>query len=358
MAKIKRQGTCPGTYPNANQLYKDMMLRPVLLMLLALLLAACGPQSDSSQALSVTLPPEDDERVLLATPDPTQPPPTFTPDLTPTDTPTVTPTPTPTPTPEPTAIPQQVDHYLLARPISSDGVDYLDRTYGYGDTQRDARPVHYGVDFFNPTGTPVLAAAAGTVIYAGDDLETLFGPQPDYYGNLIVIEHEFRSPENLPVFTLYGHLDRVLVGTGHVVEEGEQIGFVGGTGVAIGPHLHFEVRVGDPTDFGSTRNPDLWIKPYVGFGTLAARVVNSDGEFLPGEGLTIRSLADGTNRYAFTYASDAVNSSAGWGENVTMGDMPMGSYEVYISNAGRVWFRGQVEIQPNQTTWLEIVIDR
>ena len=335
-----------------------MLRARILWLALALLAAACSPQSGNPQALSVTLPPEDDERVLLATAEPTQPPPTLTPNLTPSATPTITPSPTVMPTPEPTAIPQQVDHYHLARPISSNGVDYLDRTYSYGDTQDGARPVHHGVDFFNPSGTPVLAAAAGTVIYAGDDLETLFAPQPDYYGNLVVIEHEFRSPENLPVFTLYGHLDRVLVGAGHVVEEGEQIGFVGAAGVAIGPHLHFEVRVGDPTDFGATRNPDLWIKPYVGFGTLAARVVNNAGELQPGEGLTIRSLADGHARYAFTYASDAVNSSAGWGENVTMGDLPMGTYEVYISDEGRIWFRGQVEIRPNQTTWLEIVMDR
>lgn len=327
----------------------------MLLLGLALLAAACGPQSTSPQALSVTLPPDDDERVLLATREPTAPPPTQTPNLTP---PSATPSPTATLTPTPTPIPQQVDHYWLARPIASSGVDYLDRTYGYGDTQGGARPVHHGVDFFNPSGTPVLAAAAGTVIYAGDDLENLFGPRPDYYGNLVVIEHEFRSPENLPVYTLYGHLERVTVGVRRQVEEGEQIGFVGATGVAIGPHLHFEVRVGDPTDFGATRNPDLWIIPYVGFGTLAARVVNAAGEPLPGEGLTVRSLADGNRRYAFTYASDSVNSSAAWGENVTLGDLPAGSYEVYISDEGRIWFRGQVEIRPNQTSWLEIVIDR
>ena len=54
---------------------------------------------------------------------------------------------------------------------------------------------------------------------------------------------KFLSPEGLPVFTLYGHMKSTNVQTGQSVEAGDVIGFVGATGVAFGPHLHFEVLV-------------------------------------------------------------------------------------------------------------------
>ena len=52
------------------------------------------------------------------------------------------------------------------------------------------------------------------MFYAGDDLTTRFGPQNNYYGNLVVIQHNFLSPDGQPVYTLYGHMDQVLVQAG------------------------------------------------------------------------------------------------------------------------------------------------
>ncbi|MFN8373511.1 MAG: peptidoglycan DD-metalloendopeptidase family protein [Anaerolineae bacterium] len=263
----------------------------------------------------------------------------------PTDTPTITPT-----------LPR-IDHYALSRPIASTGIDYLDRTYSYGDTQQGTRPVHLGVDFANPRGTPVLAAAAGTVYYAGDDSERMFGPQLVYYGNLVVIEHDFPSPEGLPVYTLYGHLQSTSVTTGQRVNQGDQIGVVGDTGVAIGSHLHLEVRLGDPEDYHNTRNPDLWIFPYPSFGTLAGRVTEN-GELVYGLSITIQSLEGGSTRYAFTYADNSVNSDATFGENFTFGDLPEGQFEVFVSTEnGHIRFRQTILIQRGRTTWLDMPLD-
>jgi murein DD-endopeptidase MepM/ murein hydrolase activator NlpD len=93
---------------------------------------------------------------------------------------------------------------------------------------------HPGIDIAVPTGTPIRAAAAGTVIYAG----WLGG-----YGNLVVIDHGNQ------LATAYGHQSSIAAGNGSVVSQGQVIGYVGCTGYCFGPHLHFEVRVnGQPVN--------------------------------------------------------------------------------------------------------------
>jgi murein DD-endopeptidase MepM/ murein hydrolase activator NlpD len=94
--------------------------------------------------------------------------------------------------------------------------------------------MHEGIDIGAPSGTPIRAAAAGTVIYAG----WLGG-----YGNLTVIDH------GGGVATAYGHQSSLAAGNGAFVAQGQVIGYVGSTGHSTGPHLHFEVRVnGVPQD--------------------------------------------------------------------------------------------------------------
>jgi murein DD-endopeptidase MepM/ murein hydrolase activator NlpD len=94
--------------------------------------------------------------------------------------------------------------------------------------------MHEGLDLGAAYGTPIVAAAAGTVIYAG----WLGG-----YGNLTVIDH------GGGLATAYGHQSQIAVSSGQQVTQGQVIGNVGSTGHSTGPHLHFEVRVnGQPVD--------------------------------------------------------------------------------------------------------------
>jgi murein DD-endopeptidase MepM/ murein hydrolase activator NlpD len=94
---------------------------------------------------------------------------------------------------------------------------------------------HNGLDLGAPAGTPVKAAKTGTVSFAG--------PAGDY-GNLIIVDHPGGGS------TYYAHLRSLGVKAGQAVEQGQQIGAVGSTGLASGPHLHFEVRdpLGRPVD--------------------------------------------------------------------------------------------------------------
>ncbi len=90
---------------------------------------------------------------------------------------------------------------------------------------------HKGIDYAAPSGTPVKATSDGTVSFAG----TQRG-----YGKLIVLKHAG------PYETAYGHLSRFEKGlaNGSRVKQGDIIGYVGMTGMATGPHLHYELRVG------------------------------------------------------------------------------------------------------------------
>lgn len=87
-----------------------------------------------------------------------------------------------------------------------------------------------GIDFAAPSGSPVLAAAAGTVIVSR------VGGWNGGYGNYVVIDHGDGTQ------TLYAHLSSDNVSVGQKVERGQQIGGVGNTGKSTGYHLHFEVR--------------------------------------------------------------------------------------------------------------------
>jgi murein DD-endopeptidase MepM/ murein hydrolase activator NlpD len=88
---------------------------------------------------------------------------------------------------------------------------------------------HEGVDYGAPIGTPVHVVGDGVVSFAG---------QQNGYGNVIQVQHSDGR------MTVYAHLSRIGVTRGEHVAQGEQIGNVGMTGWATGPHLHFEFRVG------------------------------------------------------------------------------------------------------------------
>ena len=100
--------------------------------------------------------------------------------------------------------------------------------------------LHAGIDLAAGTGSPVRAAAAGTVTTSGSE---------SGYGRAIRILHSDGT------VTVYGHMSKLIAGEGQRVEAGELIGLEGNTGQSTGPHLHFEVRVD-----GSPINPVSWLR--------------------------------------------------------------------------------------------------
>ena len=111
-----------------------------------------------------------------------------------------------------------------------------------GFTQARFHPIlhtmraHRGTDFAAPMGTPVRATADGVVTVAGEQ---------NGYGNVVILQHDGRYS------TVYAHLSRFAeeLRSGARIRQGDTIGYVGQTGWATGPHLHYELRVdGEPQD--------------------------------------------------------------------------------------------------------------
>ena len=110
----------------------------------------------------------------------------------------------------------------LIRPVSGT------ITSRFGEGSRLRRSSHTGLDIATSSGTPVVAAASGTVTFSG---------YKGSYGNLLVITH------SNGVQTYYGHCSALYVSAGAQVSQGQTVAAVGSTGNSTGPHLHLEVRV-------------------------------------------------------------------------------------------------------------------
>lgn len=245
---------------------------------------------------------------------------TPTPPVTPTPAETSSPTPTSRPTellssfPRPPLVFEGERHFYFGTPIQAGVPGFIASAYRYGSTGPDQLfAPHHGVDFSAGAGVELVAVAPGIVYYAGTDAETLFGPQNNFYGNLVVIQL-LDTWAGHAVYALTGHMAEIWVQTGQVVGAGEALGTVGATGVALGPHPHLEVRLDFPESYWDTRNPELWLQPAEGAGVIAIRVTNSAGQYLPG--VRVKLLcADGAPRTLETYWYNGVNPDDVYGEN-------------------------------------------
>ena len=121
----------------------------------------------------------------------------------------------------------------LIRPISGT------ITSRFGSVSSIRSGAHTGLDIGASSGSPVKAAASGTVIWAG---------YKGSLGNLVVVQH------TNGVQTYYGHCSKIYVSSGQSVSQGQTISAVGSTGNSTGPHLHFEIRVN-----GVAYNPQNYV---------------------------------------------------------------------------------------------------
>ena len=269
---------------------------------------------------------------------------TQTPTLTLSPTATITSRPKPAQTPLATLTPRPITpHFLFGRPLALDApAPAPNSVYLYGTTELGQYEVHHGVDFDrNPIGVPVFAVGDGTIVSAGDDRQPLCGAKGqtvcgrflNFYG-LVAVMRLDQSYRGQTLYALYGHLSRIDVQFGQRVKRGDLIGAVGMTGIAIGPHIQFEIRSGT-NDYASTRNPMLWIAPLPGRGVLAGRYIDATGNPIDGAIVDVYRAEEPAKFYreTETYGRDEqpdVNSDDEFGENWAMSDLPAGDYIVRV----------------------------
>jgi murein DD-endopeptidase MepM/ murein hydrolase activator NlpD len=239
------------------------------------------------------------------------------------------------------------DHFYFIRPIAADDINWPLWDYRYGGMFFE-NVVHTGIDIPARVGTPVIAAGSGKIIWAGSGLYRGVDAPDDPYGLAIAILHDF-SYMGERLYTIYGHMDRIDVAYGQLVQAGDPLGLSGETGIVTGPHLHFEVRIGK-NGFFSTRNPELWLAPPQGWGLLAGRVMNTGGKLIAGQSVQVVSLDTSVKQIAKSYGLESVNSDPYYQENIVISDLPAGLYEIRIAYGG--FLRTQpVEIKPGLVSY-------
>jgi murein DD-endopeptidase MepM/ murein hydrolase activator NlpD len=344
--------------------------------------ALLGTSTHTATATATASPTPTATATHTLTPSPTS---TRTPTLTPTPTITVTsavaegsapthtpspvgtPTPTYTPTPTPTPVPRTVlassldlpdptlaeDHFWFTRPFTDAFATWGSPYYPFGTNNRGQYLWHHGIDIQNPMETPILAVGDGLVVYAGPDNEVSLGASLNFFGQAVMIQHD-EVWDDQPVFTLYGHVSKVLVQEGQSVRAGQVIAEVGQGGVALGPHLHLEVRVGG-RGYADSRNPDLWVWPDPGYGVIAGRVIDAKGYMVPQQPIFLHRAEEPDQywRQTFTYPDTIIQSDAEWGETFTFADIPVGGYVVKTYFDGRLFTR-PITVTNQTTTFVSI----
>ncbi|MCK4898450.1 MAG: peptidoglycan DD-metalloendopeptidase family protein [Anaerolineales bacterium] len=243
--------------------------------------------------------------------------------------------------------PTPFDHFYFSRPIAANEINWPLADYRYGGVFLPD-VVHTGIDIPANLGTDVLAVGSGRVVWAGYGLYLGNDDPSDPYGLAITIRHDFGF-KGEALYSVYGHLRSINVEVGQLVETGDLLGYVGQTGKVTGPHLHFEIRVGK-NDFFVSRNPELWLAPPQGWGVLVARIMNTGGYPLESHLVTVRSKETRQNWNVKSYGKGPVVSDPYYRENMVLGDLPAGDYEVFIDYAGAK-YNWDVRIYPGLVTY-------
>ncbi|NLF32524.1 MAG: M23 family metallopeptidase, partial [Planctomycetes bacterium] len=161
---------------------------------------------------------------------------------------------------------------------------------------------------------------------------------------------------NLDVYVVYGHLDQISVAAGQHVAAGVQVAEAGSTGIALGPHLHLEVRVGE-NSYANAVNPALWLKPPDGTGTLALRLLTADRRTWDGAEVTLFRV-DGSSRVwagelATYQTAGGIQGDPAWGENGVLAGVPAGDYYVFAEVDGEE-VGAEITIRAGETTFIEL----
>jgi murein DD-endopeptidase MepM/ murein hydrolase activator NlpD len=244
------------------------------------------------------------------------------------------------------------DHFFFKRPIAADEINWPLANYRFGYFFPDTDIIHTGIDITAKRGTPVIAAAAGKVIWVGYGLYYGRYDEEDPYGLAVTIEHDFGYGDK-KLMTVYGHMDRIDVEKDQRVEAGTQLGIVGNTGKTTGPHLHFEVRV-ETNSYFRTRNPELWLAPPQGWGVLVGQIKDSTHQYVNLKEVYVRNLDTNQTWMVLTYATNNINRDEYYKENFVLSDLPAGNYLVSFTYDGTL-YKNEITIYPGAISYFTFI---
>ncbi|UCC80554.1 MAG: peptidoglycan DD-metalloendopeptidase family protein [Candidatus Zixiibacteriota bacterium] len=218
-------------------------------------------------------------------------------------------------------------HQWMLRPVRPDDQNLKDQTYLYGSTMGGNFRQHQGNEYNAPEGTPLLAVDDGIIVYIDREIGHSVLKCDHKEGDFFVYAH-------------YHHQHDIFKNVGDVVKRGDIIGSIGKKGNVTNEHLHFEVslsKLDDSNRESHTRNSELWIEPLPGTGTIIGKVVDEDGEYVPGVrvyGVTKPIPTESPFSFAETY-QDKVHPDEAYNENFVISDVPEGSYILSVESDGK-----------------------
>ncbi|HET9383771.1 MAG TPA: M23 family metallopeptidase [Gemmatimonadales bacterium] len=249
-------------------------------------------------------------------------------------------------------------HTWFRRPIDTLYQARIDQTYRFGSTMGGNFQPHQGVEFNNGDGTPVYAIGDGVVVHSG----------PAERGALTVaIKHDRRliaDGGELFLFSAYYHNSRLLRKVGERVKAGDVIALVGNTGRATNDHLHLELHASPFDSTGlivdSTQryppynvNPELWIEPLRGTGTVAGQVWDSAGQ--PVYHARIFGLIKRQTETPFSFIETygpRNHQDPAYREHFAITDVGPGNFVLGVTINGKKVFR-RVIVEAGKVTWVE-----
>jgi hypothetical protein len=218
-------------------------------------------------------------------------------------------------------------HQWMLRPVRPDDQNLKDQTYLYGSTMGGNFRQHQGNEYNAPEGTPLLAVDDGTIVYIDKEIGHSVLKCDRKQGDFFVYAH-------------YHHQFDILRKAGEIVKRGEVIGEVGEKGNVTNEHLHFEISLSlldDSNKESHTRNPELWIEPLAGTGTIVGLLVDNGDKPVQGAriyGVTKPIPTESPFSFAETY-KDSVHSDESYNENFVIGDVLPGEYTLYSDHEGK-----------------------
>ncbi len=218
-------------------------------------------------------------------------------------------------------------HQWMLRPVRPEDQNLKDQTYLYGSTMGGNFRQHQGNEYNAPEGTRLLAVDDGIIVYINKEIGHSVLKCDRKEGEFFVYAH-------------YHHQNQIIRKIGERVKKGVWIGSIGKKGNVTNEHLHFEVSlstVDDSNKESHTRNPELWVVPLPGTGTIVGILTDSDGNPVPGAriyGVTKPIPTESPFSFAETYM-DKVHPDESYNENFVIGDVPEGEYILHSTVDGK-----------------------